>query len=397
MLGRVHIGDRVLLTRFAIPSGRAAEVLAALDRDALGLARARIAAELGDPDPFHVRAALAADPEAAVAGTGGEALDADAAEAVLVAAGDAPGLAGLFAFHPPGPRVRGVPLDGPRAGLRWRRPALRPPRLGAVESWTAKDVGDEDVATLRCFCPIPGGLAIGSDYGLTLWRRGRFEPFPWPRGARREARRVEAMAFARGVLHVATTQALVTWDLRGEPKVRKHGPDQEEGYDDLNALLAVGDRLYLGWRTRFEGGDGPPDVLALAADPAGVVYAGTRAGELHVIDGSAPGAPLRRFADHRPRPVRHLAWADGALWVAAQDHLWRFDGVGWSSLPGEPGALGVDQDGRLWALADGGLALIWDGAPRPVPLELVRPWALGFTPGSLWVGGVGRLWRIDLR
>lgn len=397
MNGRVHIGDRVLETRFAIPSGRAADVLAALDRDGLGLARARIAARLGDPDPFHLRAALAADPDAPVAGTAGEPLGADAAEAALVAAGDDPGLAGLFAFHAPGPRVRGVMLAGPRHGLRWRRPALRPPRLGAVESWPAADVGEEAVATFRCFCAVPGGVAIGSDYGLTLWRQGRFEPFPWPRGARREARRVEAMAVLGGVLHVATSQSLVTWDFRGEPRVKKHGPDEEEGYDDLNALLVVDDRLHAGWRTHYEGGDGPPDVIALAADPSGVVYAGTRDGELHVVDGSAPGAPVRRFADHRPRPVRHLAWADGALWVGAAGRLSRFDGVEWGESEGEPGALGVDPEGRLWMLREEALHLVWQGEPRPVPLPVERPWALGFSPGRLWVGGVGRLWCLGLR
>lgn len=398
----VRVGDRALETAFAIPSGIAGQVLAALDHHALGLARARVAAALGDPDPFHVRAALAADPDAAVVGGEGHPLTADAAEAMLVRAGDHPGLAGLFAFHPPGPAVRGVPLDGsPRHGLRWRPTRPRPPRLGEVDRWDTAAIGDEAVATVRCLHPLPGGLALGSDYGLTLWRQERFEPFPWPRGSRREARRVEAMALHQGSLLVATSQALVTWDRQGEPKTRKHGPDQEEGYDDLNALLSVDDRLYQGWRTHFEGGVGPADVLCLAADPHGVVYAGTRSGEVHVIDGVQPGdtltRPIRALAQRRYQPVRHLAWADGALFVAGGDRLARFDGVAWTEHTGEPTALAADPDGRLWALLDGGLHLWWDGALRPIPVPLERPWSLGFTPGHLWIGGVGRVWRVALR
>ncbi len=372
-------------------------MLAALEEAGLGLARARVAAVVGDPDPFPVRTALVADPDAAVTGTPGLPVTRDQAEAALVAAGHHPSLAGLFAFHPPGPMVRGVPVDDPaRRYLRWRGEPAPPARLGARTTWTTAQIGDDPAATVRCLTAIPGGLALGSDYGLSLWRRGQFEPFPWPRGSRREARRVEAMTVSGTTLYVATQQALVTWDFRSEPRTRKHGPDQEDGYDDLLALLATEDRLYVGWRTRFEGGIGPADAISLAADPTGVVYAGTRAGELHVVDG---GGPIRRFADAgKGRPVRHLAFAEGALWVAAAGALHRFDGASWEEVAGgEPTALGVDDRGRLWAIRDGRVLVLDGGALTPVPFELDRPWCLGFTPGAVWVGGVGVVGRLEAR
>lgn len=377
-------------------------MLERLEASGLGVARARVAALLGDPDPFPVRAALAADPDAHVDGGPGEVLDRDAVEAALVAAGHHPALAGLFAFHPPGAQVRAVAVDDPaRRYLRWRAEPTPPVRVGGQTRWTTVQLGDEPTATIRCLCPLPGGLALGSDYGLSLWRGGRFEPFPWPRGARREARRVEAMAVHAGVLHVATQQALVTWDQRGEPKTRKHGADLEGGFDDLLCLLSVEDRLLVGWRTHFEGGAGPADTISLGADPAGVVYAGTRDGGLHVIDGGGPtgSAALRRFtAGGKGRPVRHLAFAEGALWVAAAGALHHFDGACWQTLPGEePTALGVDERGRLWAIRDGRLH-VWTGeALTAVAADLDRPWCLGFTPGAVWVGGVGAVVRLEAR
>lgn len=389
------IGGRGVATRFAIPSGVAGAVLAELDGRCLGMARARVAALLGNPDPYSIRVALAERPDATVIGCDGDALTAEVATATLVAAGHHPALAGLLAFKPPGAPTRAVPVDDPqRHYLRWRKEEAPPVTLGKVERFPTADLGDDPGATIRVFTPIPGGMAIGSDKGLTLHIRGRFEPFPWPLGVRKEARRVEAMAVSGTTLHVATSQALVTWGFRGEPTSRKHGPDQEEGHDDLNAMIAAGDRVVLGYRTRLVGGRGPADVLAFAADPTGVVYAGTRAGELHVVDG---GGPIRAFVDGKPRPIRHLAWADGALWVAAIGALHRFDGASWTSEPGEPGALATDDHGRLWFIRDGAVFVRESTGDRRVEVGMERPWSLGFTPGSAWVGGVGVLVRIGAR
>lgn len=386
------IDPAALGTRFAVPAGTAAEVLAALEAHGLGVARARVAARLGNPDPFALRAALAEAPGAEVRAHAGEPMDPDRLEAALVAAGPDPGLAGLFAFHRPGPRVRAVPTDGGvHPWLRWRAEPPPPYVPGPAQRWTTAELGDESIATVRCFCAVRGGLALGSDYGLTLWQRGSFRPFPWPRGARREARRVEAMAATGRLLSIATQQALVTWDFEGEPKVRKHAPDQEEGWDEAAAMHASGDRLLIGWRTHLEGGQGPADVIAFAADPEGVVYAGTRAGELHVVDG---GGPVRQFVVGKGRPVRHLAFALGRLWVAAGGELHCFDGASWAREPGEPGALGVDERGRLWAVRDGRVALREGEGWRDVATPVARPWALGFAGGSVWVGGVGEVARL---
>ncbi|MFZ5479835.1 MAG: hypothetical protein ACOZNI_23930 [Myxococcota bacterium] len=382
-----RVGDREVATRFHVPSGRAGDVLARLDREALGLARARVAAKLGLPDPFHLREALAADPDARVEGQDGEPLDADAANAALVAAGEVPELHGLFAWAPPGPKVRALPVA--REALRWPRTDPPPAQVGRVETWTTAEIGDADVATVRCALAVPGGVALGSDYGLTLRRRGVFEPFPWPGGARREARRVECMALHEGRLVVGTTQTLYAWDLRERVTSEKYGADDEGGYDELACVLSTGDRLYRGFRTGLHGGVGPRDALSLAADPAGVVFAGTRKGELHVVDGGL----LRAFG---PRPVRHLAWADGRLWVAADGACHTFDGVAWSRVEPEPTAFAVDPRGRLWALAEGRLHVGEGAALREVPVALERPWCLAATGRELWIGGKGRVWCVEI-
>lgn len=420
----VRVGGQTVLTRYAVPSGTVRQVSASLEEAGLGVALARIAARVGNPDPFPLRsllgALLATDPGAPVSGCDGEPLTADGVQARLLRAaleraGGAvdPGFAGLWAFAPPGPRVRAVPVDGGGdAPLRWRGTDPLPPRVTRVETWTTAAIGDEAVATVRCIAALPahfgpGAVALGSDYGLTLWTRDGFTPFPWPRGARREARRVEALAASDTTLHVGTSQVLTTWDGVGEPRSQRHAADQEDGYDDLLALLAVDARVLRAYRTRFEGGAAPPDVLCLAADPAGIVYAGTRRGELHVVDG---GGPIRTFEEPgaaRPRPVRHLAWADGALYVAAAGALHRFDGARWTAEPGEPVALATDAGGRLWMVREGALRVRWAGAFRPVPLveeanvrpevrPEVRPWSLGVTGDAVWVGGVGRVWRVSL-
>lgn len=399
-MGDLAVGPARLATRFSVPAGPAGDVRAALDEAALGLARARVAARLGNPDPFHVRAALLGAADAKVGGAVGEALTADAADAVLLAADVArggapePALAGLFAGRLPGPKARAVPVDDPaRTWLRWPARPTRPAQVRDVKGWSTREIGDEAVATVRCVAPIPGGVALGSDYGLTIGRKDTFTSFPWPLGSRREARRVEAMAVHQGALHVATSQTLYVWDFAGKVSSRRHGPDREDGYDDLNALLSADGRRYAGYRTRFEGGAGPADTIALAAAPGGVIFAGTRDGEVHVVDG---GGPIRTFADSKPRPVRHLAFAEGALWVAALGALHRFDGASWSSQGPEPTALTVDAEGRLWAIAEGRLHVLAEGRLRAVDVPLERPWALAAVPGALWIGGRERVWRVGL-
>ena len=346
---------------------------------------------------------LAAGDDTPAPPAAGRELTADRADAALVAAAVAAGrplagLWGLFAGRPPGPAVRAVAVDDARFGfLRFGRTEPPPaPAWGRPERWSTAQLGDEPAATVRCVVEVPGGVALGSDYGLTLWRRGRFEPFPWPAGARREARRVEAMAMHQGALWIATSQCLVSWDFRGEPTLRKHGADDEQGWDELRCLLSTPGGLLRGLRTGLVGVEGAPplrEVFALAATPGGVVYAGTGSGQLHVVGGGAPIATLG--GPHRP--VRHLAFADGLLHVAAGDQHHVFDGCTWSRSAPEPTAFAVDARGRLWLVAEGGVYAWTRGGPVRLDLAVERPWALAATADRLWIGGREAVWSVPIR
>lgn len=413
------------LTRFALPGGAAQEIRAEL-LALLGAERLQLAASLGLPDPFHLLPWLEQAGGARLPARPGLPLTVDAAEAALVAAGPLAGLSSLFsgAAPPrlPGPDVRAVPVDDARYGfLRWP-PVGAPilPRIGEVRRWTAAEIGDEPVATIRCLEPIPGGLAIGSDYGLTIWREGgQFTPFPWPAGCRREARRVEAMAFEQGAfdggagaLWIGTMQNLLRWAPgSGEISVGRHGADLEGGWDDLLSLLAQPGaagrpgRLLAGYRTRLAGGVGPADTLSMAADPAGVVFAGTRGGEIHVVDG---GGPIRGFVTRKydgsfkGHPVRHLAFAGGQLHAAAGGAWHRFDGCRWTVTAPEPTALYTDHRGRLWAIVEGRVCCFDGDRLAPLPLPVTRPWSLCVTVAAdgteaLWVGAHEGLCRAEYR
>lgn len=412
-------GGLRLPTRFAIARGRAHDVLVALERAGVSLAAARLASRLGNPDPFHLRAALVDVPgDAQVEGCGGEELDRDGVIASLVAAIDAdvateadPMLTGLLAFHTPGPRLRSVVPRVALRGLRWgSHGALHaeeppPASLGAVDRWSTSAIGDHEAATVRAILALPdGSVALGSDYGLTLARQGAFRPFPWPAGARREARRVETMAHHAGELVIGTSQALFVMDARGNVRSTRHPADDEGGQDELLTLFSTGGRLLQGWRTRLLGGHGPRDVLAMVQDPSGTVYAGTRSGEVVVVDGTPEGgspACIAQLGGERRRPVRHLAFARNALWAAAAGACHRFDGAAWVTVADvEPTAMNVDRAGRLWMIADGALWSVegplgqesW--LPWDVPVD--RPWCLAAAEDALWVGGHGQLARIAL-
>lgn len=400
----LRVGSNTLQTAFAWPSGSATEVLEATE-GAMGTVRARIAAGAALPDPFHVRAALVAHPASVVEGCEGRALTRDAVDAVLVGQ---PGMLGVLAFQSLGPLARGVRPDPEWTWLRWRSrgPPVGPARTGPARRWSTTELGDDPAATVRCIAPLPRGrVAIGSDYGLTIGSASGFTPFPWPAGARRENRRVEAMYATRELLHVATQQAIFTWDYAGEPRARKHPADSDGGYDDVLALSASPTGMLTAWRTHMEGGRGPADCLCFATDPNGVVYAGTRGGEVHVVDG---GGPIHAFSGEKVlregpagaigRPVRHLAFADNRLWAAAAGGLHAFDGAAWVAEPGsEPVAMGADEGGRLWLVRDGAVWVRDRGELRAVDVGLERPWTLACLPGATWVGGVGAVAMVPMR
>lgn len=274
------------------------------------------------------------------------------------------------------------------------------PTESPPECWSTLQIGDAASATIRCIAAIPGGVALGSDYGLTLYRNGIFEPFPWPEGSRREARRVEAMVLHDSKLYIGTSQSLFVWDFTNPVRWTRHGRDEEDGWDDICCLHSAQGQLYQAFRTRFYGGEGPPDVLSMATDPSGRTFVGTREGELKIL---GEFSSLRHFLDRRPdgrskgRPIRHLAWAEEALWVAAQGQLHRWDGQHWRSAPPEPTFLHTDPYGRLWGLGEGQLLRLESGWLRPMKLRLERPWSLCGTQKQLWIGGMERLWRLPLR
>lgn len=280
-----------------------------------------------------------------------------------------------------GRQIRSIPVDLPpdhpvAPSLRW--PAPRPPSIERIEA-RKHDLPDVVVRTLVA---LPDGVAVGTDQGA--WRfDGRFSEFPYPSGARRM--RVEAMAVHDGRWIVASQEAWYELDLRtGAVTSRRLPPDGDDGRDDVRAMLAT-DRLYVGWRCRFEGGEGPTEACSLAADPDGAVWAGTLDGRLWLVD----GGEIRRFGAGKGRPVRHLAFALGRLHAAADGHHWAFDGATWTSRAGEPTSMAADPAGRLWTVRDG---RVWadDGrGPKRQDVPLDRPWCLLGTPAGALVGGPG--------
>jgi hypothetical protein len=244
-------------------------------------------------------------------------------------------------------------------------------------------------AVIRSLTPLPDGrVGVGTDQGAFFFD-GRFSDFPYPGGARRS--RVEAAAIADGRWVLASTEAMFVYPLDGGAVTSRRLPsDGDDGRDDVRAMLGA-DRLYIGWRCRFEGGDGPPEALSLTRDPDGVVWAGTVHGELYTID----GGKVRSFGTPKGRPVRHLTFALGQLHVAAAGAHWRFDGVSWRSEAGEPTALAADAAGRLWSVLDGAVFVEDGRRRRQIETQLTRPWSIAGTTRGAWVGGPGMLVEIQ--
>ncbi len=264
-----------------------------------------------------------------------------------------------------------------------------PETLQIVASWTPADHDQPAHATYRCLLPLPGdGLAAGTDYGLTLFRDGRWTPFPYPAGARRESRRVESMAAHEGALYVTTQKNHYRWPFEGEAAGRGFQRDAYGVVVELRSFHSSPAGLLTAWSDRLEGARGPGELICFANTPLGV-FGGTLDGQLWRLDDQ----PLRTFASQgRPDPVRYLAWAHDRLWVAAGGRLLTWAGQVWTERPGEPYALHTGPDGTLWTLRQGQLHASRDGDwPAPLDLPLTRPWALAAVGEDLWVGCVGRL------
>jgi len=245
--------------------------------------------------------------------------------------------------------------------------------------WSAQALDLPSHATFRCLLDLGGGdLAAGSDYGLALRRGGAWSPFPFPAGARREARRVESLALHEGALHVVSARNHYAWPFAGVARGAGFPRDAYKADIELRAVFAHPDgRLLRAWRTHLEGAGGPGDLISFATDGE-QVYAGSLDGRLVVVD----GPEIRRFDG----PVRYLAWSDGALHVAAAGGLHTWRSGAWSEQSGEPYAL-HEHEGALYALRGG--ALWRDGLRLAIPF--VRPWSLGSAGVHLAVGEVGGL------
>ena len=157
----------------------------------------------------------------------------------------------------------------------------------------------------------------------------------------------------------------------------------------------------------------PPTVWQLRIAPGGV-DASTGAGLFHVdTNGSAKLIGAAREA------LASLRDDDGSMWIAQRGGLVRIDADGATrfeeptpgvagSLPGHlPDSLFRDHEGGLWvAMMDGGLAYLppqWrafsmyrhvPGDAASLARDRVRALALS-RDGTLWVGGMGMLDRVD--
>ena len=411
-MSKGHCGSVAFASAWSLPAAPdAAAWREALAASGLTVGRARVARMLDDPDPFPIRAiAFEAEPAAPVTLTdpGGHTLSPAALDHALASQALATGRSDivrtLLAGRAVPPSIRAAllasetqaPLD---ATLRWpTAPSPGHPLLDAPIRVPTQDLGQPDVATIRALLALPDGrLAAGTDYGLALFDGTAWQPFPYPRGARREGRSVDAMAVHEGVLHVATPKTRYAWTLDA-PQTAVHPlpRDDDGGHDDVRSMLASRTGLLMGWRLHLAGAEGLPETLSLTLDPAGHPWGGTRDGRVYVV--GHPSTWRRFSAAGKPRPVRYMASAGGCLYVAAAGALHRFDGATWSSRDGESVFLTSDEAGRLWSIRDGRVCVGAGGAwPEPLALPVERPWCLAFAYESLWVGSVGGLLRVPIR
>ncbi|MEE2750250.1 MAG: hypothetical protein VX519_02370 [Myxococcota bacterium] len=246
-------------------------------------------------------------------------------------------------------------------------------------------------AVVRCVQPVAEDqVVLGSDHGLVLLSDTAATPVPFPKGSRKEARDVLSLAWHNNTLHIATSRGQYTWDLKSPLNGRGLPKDGSGGFDDLRALYSTGNRLLKAWRTHTEGGAGPADVLCFTQDDQENVFVGTSDGVLAQLD----GPELERYRTNgHTAPVRHLAWCQETLWIAAGGALHRHTTTTRDSRPGEPLALCTDDQDRLWAIERNRLAVGYGDWPSPLGVELERPWCLAASETALWVGARGGLYR----
>jgi len=234
-------------------------------------------------------------------------------------------------------------------------------------------------------------MAVGADYGLILFEGEQWTGFPFPKGARRECKDIQDLAWDGDALHVVSAKNAYIWDRDSPVRSRSFPLDGAGGFEELRSLHMGNQGLIEAWRNHWVLGDksGPAaDILCMASHKNEVFY-GARDGQMGVLGGEV----LHRFDG----PLRHLAWAHHRLWIAAAGGLFCYSSNTLKQIQDtEPFGLCTDNWGRLWVLNTSGPALSQEGeAPQSLGLKIERPWSIGSNASGLWVGQRGGLTRWD--
>mgnify|MGYP001212373584 CR=1 FL=1 len=237
-----------------------------------------------------------------------------------------------------------------------------------------------------------GRVVVASDYGAVIFQGDDVTPFPFPKGARKENRDIQSIAWAGGELHLISSKNAFRWDGSDSVRARHFPKDGDGGYEELRLVFESPDGPIEAWRMHTVSAGqshASKDLLSMATDGARI-FTGSRCGELALFQGQV----LHQFDSE---PIRHLHWAMGRLWIGAGGQLWSWkDSL--VSHPGPPpfGLAGVPNE-RPWVLDPLGLhQLREDGSREPMARGIDQPWSLSVTPGQIWVGRRGGLIRWSL-
>lgn len=201
----------------------------------------------------------------------------------------------------------------------------------------------------------PGTLWVGTDEGLALVRPAHDIVVPWPVSPAAEGRPAFDVASVGDATVLGGSELVVLGKLR-----RRH--------------------------------------LDVAALPGPVVGVEVLDSAVWVVGADDAWRVDRRL--HRvdlPEAVEHVALAADNLWIAGEA-LWRYDGGLDRFVPGPDLGRATDLDGAgdtLWVAAGGRVIAVGrDGASRDF-LEVRLPTCVAAQGGSVWVGSLSGLQRLD--
>lgn len=224
-----------------------------------------------------------------------------------------------------------------------------------------------------------GNIWIGSLSGVTKWDLYSFVTFNTNRGlTNNDVRSIYAdpathklwIATARGISRFDGAD-LVTFDRLTGADIRQIVAVGENNFWFATAAGAVhlaGEEI-----TTFTSKDGLPsdDVMAIAADSKGVVWAGTRLGAARIRQGIVETIPT--LARMEVRSI--LCDQNNENWFATSSGAWHGQDGNWKSLDKQSGLpsdsvydLAADHHGAIWIATAGGVRK-WDrGAVAEFPL-----------------------------